>query len=174
MTLEEALHGKEIPQEIRDALTLVTVPYFSFAEMKGEGQLVVHKDLLQDVESIFAKLFARQFPIQKMVPVVAYGWDDILSMQDNNTSSFNYRTIYGTNKISNHALGRAIDINPLINPHIQMSGEPLPPSAYYDPTRKGAVTPEIAEVFLSHTGWGWGGNYRDEKDWQHFQKPEVK
>jgi len=32
----------------------------------------------------------------------------------NNTSGFNYRKITGTDKLSTHSFGRAIDINPVL------------------------------------------------------------
>lgn len=170
MTFEEALEGKEIPQEIRDSVTLVTVPYFSFAGTVMEGQLVIHTDLRDEVESIFRTLRGMRFPICRMVPVVAYGWDDDISMAANNTSAFNYRPIAGTIRISQHAYGRAIDINPVQNPYVGADGASVPPGAVYDTEQRGTVTPEIASLFKSY-GWGWGGDWGDRKDWQHFQKP---
>jgi peptidoglycan LD-endopeptidase CwlK len=173
MTLAEALGGKEIPEEIRDELTIVTVPYFSFAEMSGEGQLVVHTDLEEDVERIFEELRIMRFPIQRMVPIVAYGWDDNVSMADNNTSAFNYRVIAGTTTLSHHATGRALDINPVQNPYIGADGSVAPPGAVYDLSQKGTVTPEVVSLFKS-CGWQWGGDWSDRKDWQHFQKPKSQ
>ena len=38
------------------------------------------------------------------------------SMSADNTSAFNFRVIAGTTLLSQHALGRAIDINPVENP----------------------------------------------------------
>jgi len=170
MTLEEALHGKEIPQEIRDTLTLVTVPYFSFSEMLGEGQLVVHRDLADEVEHIFKTLREMRFPIYHMVPIVAYGWNDDVSMAANNTSAFNYRVIAGTDRLSHHATGRAIDINPVQNPYVREGGIVAPAGATYDPTQLGTITDDVVSVFKSY-GWEWGGDWSDPKDWQHFQKP---
>lgn len=172
MMLEEALRGKEIPEEIRNSLTIVTVPYFSFAEMKGEGQLVVHKDLAPEVEEIFTKLFVMQFPIRKMVPIVAYGWNDDVAMASNNTSAFNYRVIAGTNRLSHHAYGRAIDINPVQNPYVRADGIVAPAGAVHDLSHQGTITDAVVSVFTSY-GWEWGGDWSDPKDWQHFQKPEV-
>lgn len=171
MTLEEALQDKEIPEEIRNTVTLVTVPYFSFEGTEKEGQLVVHKDLASDIETIFAKLFVMRFPIQQMVPIVAYDWNDDASMQANNSSAFNYRVIAGTDRLSNHAYGRAIDINPMQNPYVGASGIVMPAGAVYDRTRKGTVTDDVAGVFQSY-GWYWGGDWTDRKDWQHFEKPK--
>ncbi len=173
MTLEEALAGKEIPNEIRKNLTLVNIPYFSFDKEVCEGQLVVHTEVAEEVQHIFKKLSEIQFPIQQVVPIVSYGWDDDASMASNNTSAFNYRAIAGTNRLSNHSYGRAVDINPVQNPYTQRGGAVVPPGAQYDPTKRGTITPEIALVFKSY-GWEWGGDWMERKDWQHFEKPDVK
>jgi len=170
MTLDEALAGKEIPSEIRNNLTLVTVPYFSFDREVREGQLVVHKEVTEDVQQIFGKLSEMRFPIQKMTPIVTYGWNDDKSMADNNTSAFNYRFISGTDRLSNHSYGRAIDINPMQNPCVQESGLTAPPNTRYDVNVPGTMTESIVSLFTSN-GWKWGGNWTQPKDWQHFEKP---
>lgn len=169
MNLKEAVTGKEIPEKIQKSLTLVTVPYFSFDKESREGQLVVHTELVEDVEEIFHTLYKTQFPIAQMVPIAAYGWDDDASMRANNSSAFNYRLIFGTERLSNHSFGRAIDINPMQNPYRQRNGILVPPGAQYDLTQEGTITKEIADIFISY-GWEWGGNWEEQKDWQHFQK----
>ena len=72
MSLDEALAGKEIPGDIRKNLTLINVPFFSFDGEVREGQLVVHAEVAAEVEQIFKKLFEIRFPIEQMVPIVAY------------------------------------------------------------------------------------------------------
>jgi hypothetical protein len=173
MSLDEALAGKEIPKEIKNILALVSVPYLSFDGKICEGQLVVHAEVAQEVREIFEKLLAAQFPIKQVVPVVAYGWDDDASMAANNTSAFNYRLIFGTDRLSNHSYGRAIDINPVQNPYEQRGGATVPPGARYDIVQAGTITPQIAAVFKSY-GWQWGGEWNERKDWQHFEKPAAK
>jgi len=173
MSLDEALAGKEIPGDIRKNLTLINVPFFSFDGEVREGQLVVHAEVAAEVEQIFKKLFEIRFPIEQMVPIVAYGWDDDVSMVANNTSAFNYRVIFGTDRLSNHSYGCAIDINPVQNPYIQRGGTIVPPGARYDSTQPGTVTVEIADLFESY-GWDWGGDWKDRKDWQHFEKPNTQ
>lgn len=170
MTLDEALAGKEIPKDISDKLTLIAVPFLSFESEVCEGELVVHADLAEEVKEIFNTLFEKRFPIERMVPVVMYGWDDDASMAANNSSAFNYRFIAGTDRLSNHSFGRAIDINPFQNPYTQRDGKVVPDGAQYDPTQPGTVTEDIAAVFKSR-GWQWGGDWQDRKDWQHFEKP---
>ncbi|MFA5996480.1 MAG: M15 family metallopeptidase [Candidatus Paceibacterota bacterium] len=170
MTLEEALAGKEIPKDISDTLTLIAVPFLSFDGEVCEGELVVHADLAEETKKIFNTLFEKRFLIERMVPVVMYGWDDDASMAANNSSAFNYRFIAGTDRLSNHSFGRAIDINPFQNPYTQRDGKVVPEGAQYDPSQPGTVTEDIAAVFKSH-GWQWGGDWQDRKDWQHFEKP---
>lgn len=170
MTLTEALAGSTAPTSILDSLALITVPYYGFDDALHEGQIVVHRGLAAELNSIFESLATLKFPIQKIVPIVAYDWVDIPSMLDNNTSAFNYRVIAQSDRLSNHALGRAIDINPLVNPYIGPT-RTSPPGAIYDPTAKGAIISggPAVKLFLD-AGWEWGGHWEDRKDYQHFQK----
>lgn len=169
MTLNEALFGKEIPLEVRKSLTLVTVPHLSFGGEVQEGQLVIHTTLAAEVQEIFQRLCELRFPIQQIVPIVTYQWDDDASMKANNTSAFNYRVIAGTNRLSNHSYGRAIDINPVQNPYVRGISI-APPGAVYNTQIPGTVTEDIAQLF-KECGWSWGGEWKDRKDWQHFEKP---
>lgn len=170
MSLDEALEGKDIPDDIKKTLTLVDIPFLSFDGEVQEGQLVVHTDVAKEVQDIFRKLLGMQFPFKQIIPIVAYEWNDNVSMVANNTSAFNYRIISGTNRLSNHSYGRAIDINPVQNPYTQRDGAVVPPGAHHDPTQPGTVTVEIADLFKSY-GWSWGGDWEGRKDWQHFEKP---
>ena len=92
-------------------------------------------------------------------------------MAANNTSAFNYRTIAGTVRLSNHASGRAIDINPRQNPYIK--GQVVqPPGAKYEPNAEGTLTEEhpVVRAFLK-LGWAWGGHWTTTQDYQHLEKP---
>ncbi len=173
MSLDEALLGKEIPGDIRKNLALISVPYLSFGGEVREGELVVHAEVAEEVSAIFRKLLHMRFPIEQITPVVAYGWDDDASMAANNSSAFNYRVIFGTDRLSNHSYGRAIDINPVWNPYVQRDGAIVPQGAEYAPPVPGTVTRGIADLFKSY-GWNWGGDWNDRKDWQHFEKPILK
>ncbi len=153
-------------------MEVVAVRYVGFDGLEREGQIVVSRDLAQEVEQIFEEIRKAKFPIGKVVPVVRYGWDDHRSMADNNSSGFNYRgqvTASGQIRaLSNHAYGRAIDINPNQNPYISKDGKA---TGVYDPIRPGTLTRDSAVVrtFLRR-GWKWGGNWSGNKDYQHFEK----
>lgn len=170
LTLEQALGGKEIPHPIRETLVLIDVEYWSFSECERTGQMVIHWELATEVKAIFAEIKVACFPIEKIIPISAYGWSDDASMEDNNSSAFNYRSIVGGVNLSQHAYGRAIDINPRFNPYVK-DGIILPPGAVYDPEVPGTITQDgpVVEAFLKR-GWDWGGNWQRLKDWQHFEK----
>ena len=172
MTLEEALAGKDFPDIVRRDLVIVDVPYLSFDAEDRIGQLIVHRDLVEDVRSIFSRLREMQFPISQMTPVAAYGWDDDASMAANNSSAFNYRLIAGTDRLSSHSYGRAIDLNPLQNPYTRLDGVVVPQGARYETTEPGTVTDAVATIF-EQCGWEWGGRWKNGTDWQHFQKIAV-
>lgn len=171
LTREEALSGTRAPEEIRATLALVSIPYRSFDGHLHQGQLLIHQDLVEEVRDIFRDLLALSFPIAKVIPLSRYGWDDEASMQDNNSSAFNYRTIACTDRLSNHARGLAIDINPLLNPYTQHDGKIVPEGARHDPSVPGTLvagSPAV-EVFTQR-GWDWGGLWTDAPDFQHFAK----
>ncbi len=129
---------------------------------------------------IFETLQARGFPLAKARPVEAYDGDDNASMADNNTSGFNDRPVAGTTRPSLHGYGAAIDLNPVQNPFLTLSGSSVavaPPAgaAYLNrrphrpdkPDRPGlaeAVVALFAENGFSH----WGGDWDDPIDYQHF------
>ncbi|HYE23369.1 MAG TPA: M15 family metallopeptidase [Candidatus Paceibacterota bacterium] len=172
MTLDELLHGIDVPENIRSSLAVVTVPYYSFSGENRTGTLVVHADLAEEVRVIFAELYALRFPIERIVPLHKYGWSDDRSMEDNNTSAFNYRLIIATDRLSNHSYGRAIDINPRTNPYHARDGKVYPAGAVYDPDAHGAITATgpVVALFNRH-GWDWGGDWTSVRDYQHFEKP---
>ena len=172
MNLYEALRGKEIPEEIRRDLTLLYINYYSFDKLRYYGKIIVHRELADEVRDIFGDILKARFPIEKMRLVSEYDWSDDASMADNNSSAFNYRLAVGKSKLSQHAYGRAIDINPLQNPYIK-GDLVLPPGAVYDPKARGTLTEDgtVVAAFESR-GWIWGGRWTHLKDWHHFEKPQ--
>lgn len=173
--IDQVLKGKEIPESIKDSLVLIDVPYFSFEGKSQTGQMVVHKDLVKEILEIFQFIAEKKFPIAKIIPVCEYDWSDEKSMAGNNTSAFNYREIYGTNRLSNHSYGWAIDINPLLNPFLAKDGSVHPAGATYNPETPGTIAGggPVVNIF-EKLGWQWGGRWKSPIDWQHFEKPLLK
>ena len=169
-TLKEALKGQKIPASLKANLTLINVFYYGFDEKLHHGQLVVRKEVAEDVKEIFEIIRQIHFPIEKVVPICEYKWSDEKSMQDNNSSGFNYRFISGSKILSKHASGLAIDINPKQNPYIK-NGTTTPTGSIYEPEAKGTITADsrIIEEFKKRS-WTWGGDWKSLKDYQHFQK----
>ena len=157
-------------------LRRVDVDYLGFDGQTHRGALIVHEDLAPDVIAIFAQLHQLGYPVDKIRTVDHYpDADDELSMEDNNTSAFNCRTIPGTSKWSPHAYGRAIDINTLLNPCLYASGyfEPQNAADYMDRSRTdpGVLhNGDPAERAFTDRGWQWGG-YWMTPDYQHFERP---
>jgi len=182
LTEREAFDGLDpkCPDDIRKRQRLITVKYFSTDGRVHQGQLVLDEELVGDVRKVFALALAERFPIYSVIPVSERRfrkdgrWDDELSMEANNTSSFNYREITGGGSLSNHAYGRAVDINTFLNPYIKGTLI-LPRGATYDPRVAGTFTAEspIVREFL-RLGWDWGGNWSSRKDYQHFEKPPKR
>jgi hypothetical protein len=169
-TLKESLAGKDIPKEIKENLRLVDVYYYSFDNKLHKGQLVIDKDLENDIKWIFEMLKEKRFPIKRVIPVVKYHWSDDKSMKANNSSAFNYRLVANTNRFSNHSTGRAIDINPWQNPQI-IDGAASPKRAVYNPKVKGTISKRSLIVRLfKERGWSWGGDWKTRADYQHFEK----
>jgi hypothetical protein len=156
-------------------LRLITLRYIGFDGAVHSGEIVMHADLAQATVRIFGKLFDARFPIRKMQRVEPYGADDNLSMADDNTSGFNCRTIEGSTRWSRHAYGRAIDINTVENPYL-LNGRILPPagSAYLNRAnvRPGMIVAgDVVTRAFAAEGFRWGGDYRTNKDYQHFDVP---
>jgi len=168
---EMILDNLQAPDSIVNQMALVDVEYFGFDSLIHQGQIIVHNTVAEEVSLIFKELFIAKFPIEKVIPVVSYNWDDDLSMRDNNTSSFNYRSATNSGKLSSHALGLAIDINPRLNPYVDRSGKIYPTNGVYNTSQRGTIT-DTSQCFriFSEYGWKWGGHWRYSKDYQHFSK----
>jgi hypothetical protein len=161
-----------------DELRYVRVLYYGFDEKTHIGELIVNKGIASDIVDIFRELYEKKYPIEQMVLVDEYDADDNTSMAANNTSSFNYRPVPGSTHLSKHALGLAIDINPLYNPYIQYTKKdtvilPLEGSKYADRTLDCPYyinKNDLCYKAFTKRGFTWGGFWKTEPDYQHFQK----
>jgi hypothetical protein len=154
-------------------LRRVTVTYLGFDGAEHDGALIVHADAVQATLQAFDRLRGDRFPIRKIVPVDRYGASDDASMADDNTSAFNCRPSTGSPSTwSQHAYGRAVDVNPLENPYVSSSSVQPPGGADYlerTDVRTGMaiVGGDLVAAFAA-VGWGWGGAWSSVKDYQHF------
>lgn len=164
-----------------DDLRYLNVQYYDFNGKVQTGELICNKGIAQDLVEIFYELYLNEYQIERIRLIDEYGGDDTASMLDNNTSCFNYRVVDGTDSLSKHALGCAIDINPFYNPYVVFnkdgSGEtyisPKGSEIYADRSKDFPYKIDESDLcyklFKEH-GFTWGGNWNSSKDYQHFQK----
>jgi len=170
----------------RKDLRWVRITFWGFDDRRHTGELLVNQDAVRAITDAFEQLYAAQYPIEEMRITRADELDAEPTGDGNNTSAFTCRPLRGTTTWSEHAKGRAIDINPFDNPYVKppRAGTGLPAggapnevlipelaSAYTDRSRQApgmihagdAVTRAFASV-----GWGWGGDWTKSKDYMHF------
>ena len=163
----------------REDLRYLHVLHRDLEGNEHEGEMIVNAHIAGDVLDILKKLYEADYPIEKIRLIDEYGADDELSMEDNNSSSFNFRFISHTTRISKHGLGLAVDINTLYNPYTKIVDgerivEPVTAEAYLD--READFPYKIDEDDLCYRlfiekGFEWGGSWEDRKDYQHFEVP---
>ncbi|MDY2699711.1 MAG: M15 family metallopeptidase [Lachnospiraceae bacterium] len=162
-------------------LRYLNVLYYDFNGEVQSGELICNQEIAHDLVEIFYELYRNEYQIEKIRLIDEYGGDDTASMLDNNTSCFNYRVVDGTDSLSKHAIGCAIDINPFYNPYVVFNK---------DGSGKTYISPEGSEIYADRSqnfpykidendlcyklfkehGFTWGGDWNSCKDYQHFQK----
>ena len=155
-------------------LRLLTVSHWGFDGRVHRGRLVVNRDAAAAMLGVMRSLYRERYPIRQIRLVDAYGADDHRSMAADNTSAFNCRFVAGSGGVwSEHAYGRAIDVNPIENPYVTASGYVSPPQGapYAQRARRapGLIHRggDVVAAFAA-AGWEWGGNWDWPKDYQHF------
>jgi hypothetical protein len=151
----------------------LTVTYWGFDRAPHEGRLIVNAGAVPALTTVFQRLFAIPFPIERMQPIDAYGADDDASVAADNTSAFNCRPPDGGSGWSQHAFGLAVDVNPLRNPYVHGDGSvKLAVSRpWINRSQQAAGTihtgDAVVQAFAS-VGWQWGGTWAGARDYQHF------
>jgi hypothetical protein len=164
-----------------DRLRLVQFTYVDFSGKEHrDGQIVVMDAVADRVLRIFQTLRERRFPIAKARLMNAYNGDDEASMADDNTSGFNVRAIKNGTRLSLHAYGVAIDLNPVENPYVTRKDPAViidPPAGAKYLDRNGMRLPNqdlrgtaeaVIDVFAENGFTRWGGHWNDPVDYQHF------
>lgn len=174
--LFESMQGKSyVENEFvkREHLKFINVTYYDFDGQRQYGELIAHEKIAKDLLEIFEILYDAKYPIYSIDLIDTYNGDDEASMAANNSHAFNFRTIAGSNYLSNHAYGLAIDINPLNNPYIKNNFiTPEGSDTFLDRSnyQQGMILKDdiCYEAFVSR-GWQWGGDWVSLKDYQHFE-----
>lgn len=169
-----------------DYMTIKDLRYIHILHknLKGEtcqGELICNKYFTQELLEIFQELYKANYPIERVRLVDEYNGDDNLSMVNNNSSCFNYREMTTSKKLSKHALGLAIDINPLYNPYYKKTDtkeiiEPIEGKPYIHRNKifdyKIDHNDLAYKLFISK-GFQWGGDWEKSKDYQHFEVSDI-
>ena len=155
-----------------DELAYVRLSHVTFDGGTGDGELVVAASIAPRAVDVFRRLWQLGFPIRGMRLVDDFGASDDRSMEADNSSAFNFRVIAGTDLLSQHALGRAIDINPVENPWRKPDRiVPDRGREYADRTRIRPgmiVRPGPVVAMFDELGWEWGGDWRHAFDDHHI------
>jgi hypothetical protein len=154
-----------------DALVYLRIDHVTFDGGAGSGEFVVATAVAEKAVELFRRLWQLGFPIRQARLVDDFGASDDRSMEADNSSAFNFRVVAGTASLSQHALGRAIDINPLENPWRQPH-RICPPAGVEFADRRDVrpgmiVRPGPVVATFDELGWEWGGDWRHAFDDHH-------
>lgn len=182
----ERINGKSYRENddiALDELRYLKLLHYNFEHELQVGELIVNEDVADDVRAIFRELYDAEYEIQSMRLVDDY-WtgnatdSDTASIEENNSSAFNYREATGGGKLSNHATGRAIDINPQQNPYVYYQDgawtwdhENAAPYIDRDSGELHMIAAgDVCCSAFAKYGFSWGGEWGNPLDYQHFEK----
>jgi D-alanyl-D-alanine carboxypeptidase len=160
-------------------LRVLSVTHWGFDRRVHTGQLVVNRDAAAPLVRVFRRLYELRFPIRHMRFTDAYGPKPNRPADGDVSDAFECRQAVpspcsggtGTGSWSEHAYGRAVDLNPIENPYVGCERTRKRASLPYlnrSRLRPGMVTPAVVRAFRS-IGWGWGGDWTGStKDYMHF------
>ena len=176
------MRGKSYPAGCtvpRSSLRYLRLLHYDAEGRVKTGEMVCNRRIAADLVAIFKQLYTHKYPIESIRLIDDFDASDERSMRANNSTSFCYRTVKGSKKLSAHATGMAVDINALYNPYYKRHSngretvQPANAKRYCD--RRAQFPYKIVEgdllhrLFTSH-GFQWGGAWRSVKDYQHFEK----
>ena len=166
-------------------LRYLRLVHYNFDGRIQVGEMIVNAQIADDVLFIFRELFMRGYQIRKMHLIDDY-WtgdgvsSDAASVTDDNTSCFCFRRASNTDTLSKHALGMAIDVNPLENPFLTFDEDGtvhiLPEEGTPYAHDRSADIPHVitesddAYILFSERGFNWGGHWLSPIDYQHFER----
>jgi hypothetical protein len=157
-----------------DDLRYITLTFWGFDDRPHTGELLVHRDIADELVTVFRRAYEARFPIEEMRVVRAEELDLPPTGDGNNTTAFVCRRTVEGQRWSEHAYGLAVDINPFHNPYAR--GDVVIPelaSAYVDRgnDRPGMIQrADAVHRAFAELGWDWGGDWRRAKDWMHFSR----
>ncbi len=156
----------------RDALAYLEVDHRTLDGGDARGEMVVARRIADHALALFRRLWAIGFPLARMQLIDDHDADDDRSMAADNSSAFCFRVVEGTNDLSQHAFGMAIDLNPVENPWVRP--ERFVPAAGAPYLARGdlragmIVRPGPVVAIFDLLGWEWGGDWKHASDYHHI------
>lgn len=166
-------------------LRLLQLRYVDFKGEAQQGQLIVLDACSEAVLRIFYRLYEKGFPLHSIRPIHEFGGNDSLSMAANNSSGFNFRRIAGSDRLSLHAYGTAVDINPVHNPMLDIPCGALASCVHIRPAagaafvnrrqgrlnkpKRSGMAETVLDIFSEEGFYAWGGYWDCPIDYQHFE-----
>ncbi|CAG7581564.1 MAG: putative hydrolase [uncultured marine phage] len=153
-----------IKKLIENEIINVNVKYVDFFGNTKWGSIEVNREIKPQVRAVFDELYDLKFPIYHVGK--AEGRTDEQIILENHSTGYNFRTVLGQKRLSKHAFGLAVDINPKNNP--------VKPSkmahVYDDSIQDGKIDQKIVDLFKKH-GFKWGGEIFGKRFWDshHFE-----
>lgn len=183
-TIFDLMRGKTYKDDCvvpRDSLRYLLCLHRDINGRAVVGEMVLNTGIADVVLGIFKELYENRYPIEKMRLMDYWNAVDEMAMLDNNSSSFNFRFITHTTKVSKHGKGVAIDINTLYNPYHKVLDdgseliEPSTGAPYLDRSKSFIYKIEKDDLcyrLFIKNGFEWGGEWTSCKDYQHFELPD--
>ncbi|AGZ39009.1 M15 family metallopeptidase [Actinoplanes friuliensis] len=154
-----------LPADLRK----VWVTYIDFYGVSHQGSIVVHRTIATRTQRAFQSLYRMRFRIQGMSPMTlnAPYIDDMGTV----TAGYSCRVVNGSKTWSQHAYGKAIDVNPVQNPMVR--GRYIDPAGGTDFLRRGLYRRGMMHASgavraFTDQGFYWGGRWNSLKDDMHF------
>lgn len=181
--IKEFIIGRSYKKEAEayidiDDLLYIPLLHYNITGTICFGEMIINKEIAKIVSSIFLKLFLVKYPIQSIRLIDYYDASDEKSMRANNSSCFCFRNIYRNSKLSKHAFGMAIDLNPLYNPYVKIEkneGVIVQPFEGWQFLDRGKnfcykmTSEDFAVKCFKKEGFKWGGDWSNPVDYQHFE-----
>jgi hypothetical protein len=156
----------------RDTLAYLEVDHRTLDGGAARGEMVVARRIADHALGLFRRLWAIGFPIARMQLIDDHDADDDRSMAADNASGFCFRVVAGTDDLSQHAFGLAIDINPVENPWVRPDRFVPAAGATYltrGDLRAGMIVrPGPVVAVFDALGWEWGGDWKHARDYHHI------
>jgi hypothetical protein len=110
-------------------------------------RMLCHKKVAESLKRVFTQILEHYGSVEKVKRARMHLFG----------GCYNYRIVRGASRLSTHAWGAGIDIDPDNNPL----------GKRYDPAA-GMMPQPVIDIFKAE-GWKWGGDFRSRPDCMHFQ-----